>query len=88
MSGWWKWGSLFDLTAKEARVAAIEEAMAAGDFWNEREEARRLVDELRGLKDVLERFRALRRRCEDRRPSSSWARRRATPRCLPKPPAN
>ncbi len=65
MSGWWKWGSLFDLTAKEARVAAIEEAMAAGDFWNEREEARRLVDELRGLKDVLERFRALRRRCED-----------------------
>ncbi len=46
-------GTLFDYDGKRKQAEAIEEQMAAPDFWNNQEKAREVVAELKGLKAVL-----------------------------------
>lgn len=43
-------GVIFDLDAKQARLAELQSSMAAPGFWNDSESARSTVDELRQLK--------------------------------------
>ncbi|MCR9295018.1 MAG: peptide chain release factor 2 [bacterium] len=42
-----------DFSTKLSQVAAIEDQMAAGDFWNNQEKAQATVLELKGLKSVV-----------------------------------
>ncbi len=45
--------TLFDYETKKAKIAEIEQRMAAPDFWNNQEAAREVVGELKSLKTVL-----------------------------------
>ena len=46
--------TLFDESAKAARVGEIEQQMASPDFWNSQERAQAVVGELKGLKAILD----------------------------------
>jgi peptide chain release factor 2 len=46
-------GTLFDYATKQSQVAALEQRMAAADFWNNQERAQATVAELKGLNGVL-----------------------------------
>jgi peptide chain release factor 2 len=52
-SGYSSSGTLFDYEGKLKQVEAIEQQMAAADFWNNQEKAREIVAALKGLKAVL-----------------------------------
>jgi peptide chain release factor 2 len=45
--------TVFDLAGKQERIEEINGLMAAGDFWNDQEQAQKLVDELRRLKSSV-----------------------------------
>ncbi len=46
-------GTLFDYAAKLRQTTAIEEKMAAADFWNNQERAQATVAELKGLTSIV-----------------------------------
>lgn len=62
-----KYGGVFDVAAYEARIATLEAAAAAPDFWSERARAEALLAELKTLRATLEPWRALRRESADLR---------------------
>lgn len=58
-------GGLFDLNGKTLREKEINEMMLDVSFWNNREEADRLVIELKNLKSMIERVNSLTSRVSD-----------------------
>ncbi|WP_184245385.1 peptide chain release factor 2 [Gracilibacillus halotolerans] len=48
-------GSL-DLDAKRARIAELEEIMADPEFWNDQQQAQKVISEANGLKDLIGQF--------------------------------
>ena len=52
-SGFSSYETLFDYPGKQSKVKAIEQKMAAADFWNNQEQAQGVVAELKGLKALL-----------------------------------
>lgn len=58
-------GGLFDLNGKTLREKEINEMMLDVSFWNNREEADRLVVELKNLKSMIERVNSLTSRVSD-----------------------
>lgn len=57
----------FDLPHKVERIKAIDGMMAAGDFWNNQETANKVIQELKGLKGVVEPFNTCLKHVEDAR---------------------
>jgi len=55
-SGFSNYGTLFDYEGKREQSEAIDQRMAAPDFWNNQESAREVVAALKGLKVVLKPF--------------------------------
>jgi peptide chain release factor 2 len=53
--------------AKLTRLAQLEQQMADGSLWTDQERARRIVEEVKGLKRWLDPYQALRRRVDDAR---------------------
>ena len=45
------YGGIFDISERRDRLAVLEEEMASQGFWDNREEARKLIAEANGLKD-------------------------------------
>jgi len=58
-------GGFFDVPKLETQVAALEERMSAGDFWNNRERAQADVEEISRVKSLLNPFRELEREIAD-----------------------
>lgn len=56
---------LFDLEAKEARIAELEEKMAAPDFWDDQSAAQAVINEMNALKDLVGEFKELQESQED-----------------------
>ncbi len=52
-SGFFSLGTPFDYRGKQKQAEAIEQQMAAPQFWNNQEKAREVVGELKGLRTVL-----------------------------------
>lgn len=57
--------SVFDLPAKEKRIAELEAAAAAPDLWSDSGRAQQVMRELTGLKEDLSKWGDLRRRGKD-----------------------
>jgi peptide chain release factor 2 len=64
-NGFCSCGTLFDYDAKLQQTAAIEQRMAAPDFWANQEKAREVVAELKGVKAVLKPFDEMLRAAEN-----------------------
>ncbi|HEY7531015.1 MAG TPA: peptide chain release factor 2 [Gemmatimonadota bacterium] len=58
-------GTTFDLASREARLTALEERMAAPDFWGDSEAAKRTIEEANRLRRWVQPWRALGRRLDD-----------------------
>ncbi len=58
-------GAIFDLENKSTRLSPLETSMAAPDFWNDPEQARTIVEEIRQLKRWTEPYADLERRVKD-----------------------
>ena len=60
-------GGIFDVETREARLLALEEAMAAPGFWDNQEKARAVIDEANGLKGWVRPWKALSARTSELR---------------------
>ncbi|MBM7600549.1 peptide chain release factor 2 [Virgibacillus halotolerans] len=49
-------GGLFDLDVKKERIEELEMRMATPDFWNNQDEAQKVIDEVNGLKSYVNKF--------------------------------
>ncbi|WP_203115066.1 peptide chain release factor 2 [Alicyclobacillus sp. TC] len=58
-------GGLFDLSTKEARVAALEEQMALPSFWDDGSKAQKIIAEANGLRSLIEKMRKLQEQKDD-----------------------
>ncbi|WP_234400661.1 peptide chain release factor 2 [Virgibacillus senegalensis] len=47
---------LFDLEQKRARIAELEEEMTAPNFWDDQQEAQKVINEVNGLKELVQTF--------------------------------
>lgn len=64
-NAWLKLGGLFDLPGKEKQIAALEVKMTAPDFWDDQEEAQKVIAELNGLKEAVNSLQNLESQAED-----------------------
>ena len=62
---WRNSGAIFDVEQRERRAKELESKMAAPDFWDDAEFAKRTVSELKALRRVYEPYRDLVREVED-----------------------
>ncbi len=53
------WAGVFEVAAKQQRIAEIETAMSSADFWANREIAERMIKELGELTDIVHRYREI-----------------------------
>ncbi len=58
-------GGIFDVPKLQARLAELEEAMAAPDFWNNKERAQTSVEEISTLRGKINPLLALERQVDD-----------------------
>lgn len=58
-------GGIFDLAAKEQRIADLEKQSAAPGFWEDGERAQRTMQKLAALREEVERWQRLSQRVED-----------------------
>lgn len=58
-------GGIFDLAAKEQRIAELEKQSAAPGFWEDGENAQRTMQKLAALREEVDRWRKLSQRVED-----------------------
>ncbi|MEI7774359.1 MAG: peptide chain release factor 2 [Verrucomicrobiota bacterium] len=58
-------GGIFDLASLQARLSSVEEAMSAPDFWNHKERAQELVEEVSTLRAKINPFTSLQRQLAD-----------------------
>jgi peptide chain release factor 2 len=49
-------GGLFDLDVKKARIAELEAEMSEPGFWDDQEKAQKIINEVNGLKDLVQTF--------------------------------
>ncbi|MCY0876672.1 MAG: peptide chain release factor 2 [Firmicutes bacterium] len=52
-------GGLFDLAAKESRIASLEEKMSQSSFWDDQAKAQKVIAETNALRSIVERMREL-----------------------------
>lgn len=58
-------GGLFDLENKEFRIQEMDEIMLDPSFWNDQQKAQSIINESKGLKDIVNEFYALANEQED-----------------------
>jgi peptide chain release factor 2 len=66
-AGWKSCGAFFDVEAKTARLAELEHVMADGSVWSDQERAKKVVEEVKGLKRWIEPYQALKKRADEAR---------------------
>ena len=54
-----KWGTLFDIEKCQEKVMQLEEVSMDNAFWNDTERAQRVLQELKGYKDTIEKYNKL-----------------------------
>ncbi len=64
-SGWTSSGGVFDLPAKQERVAQLQQESLAPDFWDNSQEAQRKMQELSSLQEQIRAWDTLRQRIVD-----------------------
>ncbi len=57
--------TLFDVAGKQSRVAELEARMGQATFWNNQDQARQVISELKALKLAIEPFRAIEKALPD-----------------------
>ena len=60
-----KWGNLFDIANKILKIEELEEISADPDFWNDLENAQKVSQKIKGLKNNVEKYNSLLRKYED-----------------------
>ena len=60
-----KWGTLFDIAKCQEKVMHLEEVSMDNAFWNDTERAQRVLQELKGYKDTIEKYNKLCTSLED-----------------------
>lgn len=60
-----KWGTLFDIAKCQEKVMQLEEVSMDNAFWNDTERAQRVLQELKGYKDTIEKYNKLCASLED-----------------------
>lgn len=60
-----KWGTLFDIERCQERAMQLEEVSMDNAFWNDTERAQRVLQELKGYKDMIEKYNKLCASLED-----------------------
>ena len=60
-----KWGTLFDIERCQERAMQLEEVSMDNAFWNDTERAQRVLQELKGYKDIIEKYNKLCASLED-----------------------
>lgn len=58
-------GGIFDLASKKEEVKQLEQQMATSDFWDDQEEAKKVIDKCNQLKAWTEPYDALKKRSDD-----------------------
>jgi peptide chain release factor 2 len=58
-------GGIFDYSKLQARLAELEDRMAAADFWNSKDQAQKIIDETSALRAKVEPLAALIQKTED-----------------------
>lgn len=58
-------GGLFDLEGSHKRVQELEQIMGQADFWDDQNKAQQVINELNGLKDLINSFKANEEALED-----------------------
>ena len=66
-AAWKSCGAFFDVAAKTARLAELEQVMADGSVWSDQERAKKVVEEVKVLKRWIEPYQALKKRVEEAR---------------------
>ena len=59
------WGGSFDVADKKIELNQLEQRMTAGDFWDNNEEAQKIVDKVSALKSVINPYDELGDKVED-----------------------
>lgn len=54
-----KWGTLFDIEKCQEKVRQLEEVSMDNAFWNDTERAQKVLQELKGYKDTVEKYNKL-----------------------------
>lgn len=52
-------GGYFDVSSKEKKINELEEITLQSDFWNDRENATKIIDEINSLKDIVNKIKSL-----------------------------
>ncbi|SEJ87420.1 peptide chain release factor 2 [Propionispira arboris] len=60
-----KWGLHFDVAHKEEKIAELEYKMGEPSFWDDSDYAQKITMELNGVKDSVEKYKALQAKYED-----------------------
>ena len=60
-----KWGTLFDIERCQERAMQLEEVSMDNAFWNDTERAQRVLQQLKGYKDIIEKYNKLCASLED-----------------------
>lgn len=60
-----KWGLHFDVANKEEKIAELEYKMGEPSFWDDSDYAQKITMELNGVKDSVEKYKALQAKYED-----------------------
>lgn len=58
-------GGLFDLDARREEIGALEHKISAPDFWNDQENAQKVMKQVAAIKQPIETWESFRRRLED-----------------------
>ncbi len=59
------YGGIFDVEGKQSKIAALEEQMASPTFWDNQEEAQKVIGQVNGLKSVISGIVAFQKRLDD-----------------------
>ena len=59
------WGGSFDVQNKENELVQLEQRMTSPDFWDNNEQAQKIVDKVSGFKSVINPYRSLEEKIED-----------------------
>lgn len=54
-----KWGTLFDIERCQEKIMQLEEVSMDNAFWNDTERAQKVLQELKGYKDIVEKYERL-----------------------------
>lgn len=51
-----KWGNLFDISSKKAKISELEQLATAPDFWNDTKKAKEILQQTKSLTDLISNY--------------------------------